>query len=294
MAYSTSFVSNPTKVCHYLFNDEDNANMVSPLGPSVFYTSNPNCSDYTIISYQELHEAVLGKPQELKIEKPETKLEKLPLSIHNEEPVAAVQSFDASNDNKWNPIMQGDKFLTLNELSEYAPLDLDLLKLDDLFIAFITGVNPPMIEPDVCDKGSAFPDCNIPHLDEFFIIDKMPHTVNDLTYHSSKDNLVELQQDILASYFYTQYLEQFLSVMPSKTQIDGNSADGEDEALLNWIELMAYAKDDRDLPPNDDTTVVAPKKEDCKESVQSFEELLHQDIEDLAEDLLLINASCTN
>lgn len=299
MAYPTNSQSErPIEVCHYLFDDEDNTDLVSPFAPTVFYGSTlfkQNCNPSL---NQDMHNAVVSEPsstfQEIKTER---KDEKRPLSTYNIRPLEPIQSFHASNDNKSSSLeIQDDKILTLNNLhAGNTSSDFDLLNLDDLFIAFITGESQSMME-DVYGQKSDFPDSSTPQLDEFFIIDKNPRTVNDLIYHSSKDNLVDLQNDIVASSFYVNYLEQSHSAMTSNTQID--EIEDNDETIWDWIDFMANEgdnekvkcmwfkikdfwvgvtyinkqKDKSDLPPNDDIG-----QEDCMESASSFVKLLNQE-----------------
>lgn len=123
--------------------------------------------------------------------------------------------------------------------------NMDFLQLDNLFTAVITGNNYCQGEPfssesyvDPLHESSPFDDIDSLQLDEFFIINKISKTVNDLQYHSSKGNLECLKQDILSAYSYAQYLEQYLTVIPNKKKTK-NEHDMDDDVLLDWVEFIA-------------------------------------------------------
>lgn len=243
MAYhANSDLEKPLESLYYLSMDEDCANLISGFAPAVFSILTPtsNSNDCTIIDQDE-YLAVLDIVQ-ISLALPDVKNTK---EADLEQSLSS--SIDLKNEaslNNESLSMQDDKLLASNESPEDHHMasdeNVDILQLDDLFIAFITGesrlMEPPV--PDSVQKLPSFDDIDFLNLDEFFIVDKMPHTVNDLSYHSSKDNIVDLQQDILASYMYAQYIEQYLSVMPGKTQIDEDDMD--DEAVMHWADVIAY------------------------------------------------------
>lgn len=125
--------------------------------------------------------------------------------------------------------MQDNKLLPFNTInyndsssSDVSSLNnMDLLYHDNIFTDFITKRNSQKSEFDYFSRNQA-PSLNsfdLMQLDEFFIIDKMPLTINELEYHSSKDIMQDTQQDILAAYIYSHYSDDYHFFMTPNNRI---------------------------------------------------------------------------